>query len=185
MSEVNIVLAGMVLASMVLSSRRTEQTPTGRGTTTMTAANQDATNISNGIKGYPWDANGWLFDVGNTGRDSFWEKRAMTTCAVAAVFYVIVSFGALAYYAGMDMNAAQFHGRWRLLAIGIGVFVSAGPPLFFWSEARAFDRWLNAKIPDVEKQKSWRETYKLNADNARAFWAAVLAVYAAVLLIKP
>ncbi|MDP6719249.1 MAG: hypothetical protein QGF59_11395, partial [Pirellulaceae bacterium] len=70
----------------------------------------------------------------------------------------------------------------RILAIAIGIIVSAGPPAFFWLEAKSFDWWLNKKIPVVKDQQQLRETYKLNAENGKAFWAGILAVYAAVLL---
>ena len=100
---------------------------------------------------------------------------------------------------------------YRLGLLALGVIVTSGPPAWFWIEARAFDDWVNrkryraesikaasakaaqneapknvetseyAETPEQE-EKRLRETFKLNADSEKAFWAAIVAVYAAVLL---
>ncbi len=104
---------------------------------------------------------------------------------------LVLVYLAIAFWALFTFTQSPFNGACRNLSIAIGIIVSAGPPLYFWLEARAFDWWLNRKFPNVENeeqnernkegQKLFRETYKLNADNLKAFWAGILAVYAAVL----
>lgn len=124
-----------------------------------------------------------LFDVRDIERDAFWEGRAVTTGLWLGALYVLISIGALLWFASTSYTSiSELPVSYRRLVILIGTFVSTGPPAYFWLEAKAFDWWLNQKITDVEKQKRLRETYKLNVENGKAFWAGILAVYAAVLL---
>ena len=134
-----------------------------------------------GIKDWPKDPGGWLFNVNDINRTGFWEGRAMKTCFWLSLLYVFVTFGTIFVYAIFGIRLSCLRSWRLLLALAIGVFVSAGPPYFYWLEAKAFDRWLILKTDDADLQKGWRETYKLNADNGRAFWVAMLAVYSAML----
>ena len=128
---------------------------------------------------------------GNTDRGDFWEgceDFAKYAYRLLSISYLLIALVALVVFSGSPFKKiAELGACQRSIVIVFGIIVSAGPPLYFWFEARAFDWWLNQKFPgvreptDVEKQKQFRETYKLNADNSKAFWAGILAVYAAVL----
>jgi hypothetical protein len=125
------------------------------------------------------------FEKDGTDRDNFWEGRALKSNNLAARAYLIFALGALALFAlfAGETRLACLRPWQRLLVIGVGVVVSAGPPAWFWAEARAFDHWVNRKCKDEDVlAKRLRETFKVNADNEKAFWAAIVAVYAAVLL---
>jgi hypothetical protein len=125
-----------------------------------------------------------LFDVSDSKRNEFWSGRALRANQWASAIYLLIAFGPLIAFAWWHCPAkldfATLPRIDRLLLLLLGVIVSAGPPAWFWLEARAFDDWANAKSDATAKQL--RETFKLNADGERAFWAAIVAVYAAVLL---
>jgi hypothetical protein len=139
---------------------------------------------STGIGSVLWDLDDKLFQPEDTKRDGFWEGRALRVCNWASLIYICWSLLWLIVYSLACTRATDMVGLQRLLATFVGVIVAAGPPAFFWTEAKAFDRWVNKKYPSVDDQKSWRETYRLNEVNGKAFWAAMVAVYGAVLLIK-
>jgi hypothetical protein len=128
-----------------------------------------------------------LFELDRTDRGDFWEGRTLTANKWAATVYLVIAFGALIIFALTDhhskLDLFSLMPSERLLLIGLGVVVTAGPPAWFWVEARAFDYWVNKKCKDDDKaEKRFRETFKVNADNEKAFWAAIVAVYAAVLI---
>ena len=77
----------------------------------------------------------------------------------------------------IEFSTMGTSGRVEFLTLSI--FVSAAPAAWFWLEARAFDDWVKSKA-EIE-QKQLRETFKLNADGERAFWAAIVAVWAALI----
>jgi hypothetical protein len=60
---------------------------------------------------------------------------------VAALAYVVIALGALLLYAyyGHDTKLWSYTRCQRILLILIALVVSAGPPAWFWAEARAFD----------------------------------------------
>jgi len=61
--------------------------------------------------------------------------------------------------------------------------VSVGPHVWLWLESSAFFAWSARKYErDPDRLKEQRERFKLNADGAKAIWAAVIALYAGVLL---
>lgn len=127
-----------------------------------------------------------LFEVSKCERNSFWEGRALLTCNLAAGAYVVLNVLMIAVFGWFNVTPKEMKGGWSGIAVMVSsLFVTAGPPAFFWIEAKAFDKWCNDKFKgDVEAQKGWRETYKLNADNGKAFWAAMVAAYAAAVLIN-
>ncbi len=130
----------------------------------------------------------WLrdpFDKNGTERDNFWEGRALATNKLAGLIYLLVALGALiifALFAG-ETKLVCLKPWGRLLVIAVGLFVSAGPPAWFWAEARAFDYWVNTKCKEEDGlAKRLRETFKVKAATEGAFWAAIVAGYGAVLL---
>lgn len=125
-----------------------------------------------------------LFSIENTEREDFWEGSALVWSKRVSSFYLLVTLSSLIAYAVQGKERiAGLEWYWRVIAILLGFFVSAGPPAWFWLEARAFDLWVRRKHPgDRSKQEPYREVYKINVEFARGFWAAIIAVYAAVLL---
>ena len=117
-------------------------------------------------------------------RENFWSGKAMETCNWASFVYLLVVLIASVLYISYGVSAATTVGSGRLVAFLLATLLSVAPPLFFWFEAKAFDVWVNHKFKSLDDQKSWRETYKLNAENGKATWAAVLLAVTAALLIK-
>lgn len=117
-------------------------------------------------------------------RDDFWKGRAGGWSRGASVVYTLVALVALVVYVYSDQpEIKEWSPGLKLGAIGLGVFISAGPPAWFWLEARSFDSWVNEHFAaDPAKREALRHTYSINADFAKGFWAAVISVYAAVLL---
>jgi hypothetical protein len=62
----------------------------------------------------------------------------MTTCNVLGICYALITLGALVVFSLSSVkNISELHGWWRILALAVGIIVSAGPPAFFWLEAKA------------------------------------------------
>ncbi len=55
------------------------------------------------------------------------------------------------------------------------IFASLAYPLWVWLEARAFEKWVRTK-PATQRAVE-RAYFKLMADSAKNFWAALLAIY--------
>jgi hypothetical protein len=125
-----------------------------------------------------------IFDLDETKRDDFFEGSALKWSKRASVVYVSVAISSLVAYAIVGSERVQaLPPGLRIACVLVGFFVSAGPPAWLWMEARAFDIWIWKKFPeDPAKQIRYRETYKINCDFGKAFWASIIAVYAAVLL---
>lgn len=117
-------------------------------------------------------------------RNDFWDGRAGTWSRRASCAYILVALVALIAYVYSDQpEIKDWSTGVKLGTIGLGVFISAGPPAWFWLEARSFDSWVNKHFADnPAKREELRHTYSINADFAKGFWAAVISVYAAVLL---
>jgi hypothetical protein len=139
-----------------------------------------------------------LFEPDNMQKSGFWEGTAMKTGWWGALLYAIVAVGAPVVFAVSGVNPLKLlnvaelmnPARWQLaLAVFTATIVSAGPPAFFWFEAKAFNVWLNRKFHDAEDEEQkqsrelWKETYKLNVENGKDFWKAVLAVYAGIIYL--
>jgi hypothetical protein len=56
------------------------------------------------------------------------------------------------------------------------LFASLAYPLWVWLEARAFEKWVRNKPTNLRAIE--RAYFKLMADSAKNFWAALLAIYA-------
>jgi hypothetical protein len=130
----------------------------------------------------------WIFGTDNTTKSSFWEGRALYLNLVAAAIYLIVAGVALAHAVSSPTGKLEISSLSpcrRLTVIAVGFFISICPPAWFWIEARAFDDWVHNKVTAGLKdpeEKNLRETFKLNADGEKAFWASIVAVCAALLL---
>ena len=129
----------------------------------------------------------WLFKTQDSKREKFWEGRALHSNVSAALVYLVVLLAPLVAFAWSGKpDVSCLSERARILFLSSGLFVSIAPPAWFWLEARAFDDWVRKRV-DIHslgdnQEKRLRETFKLNADGERAFWAAIVAVYAAVFL---
>ena len=129
----------------------------------------------------------WFFDIDNTQRAQFWDGRTGTWSKIASFVYLGVALTVLIrfLYKTPSSSTIALHtfGFWvRMKLLAVGTFVSVGPPVWFWLEGRAFDVWVNKKHPIRSGQAALRDTYRINTDQATKFWAAVIALYAAVLL---
>ena len=129
----------------------------------------------------------WLFDTTDTQRAKFWDGRTGTWSKVASVAYLAVAVVAMVVFlrcAPTETAIALHHFNFwsRIALLVLGAFISVGPPIWFWIEGRAFDNWVNDKYPIRSEQAALRDTYRINTDQATKFWAAVVALYAAVLL---
>jgi len=123
-----------------------------------------------------------FFDV-HRERESFWSPPVGPRCGRASKLYLLIAVGgavAFALFGPTELKCVESRLA-RVLIVLTGFIVSAGPPLFYWAEARGFERWVNATIPK-DAQQGHREQYKMNAEHAKAFWASILAVYGALLL---
>ena len=129
-----------------------------------------------------------LFDIDSTTRDDFWEGAPLRWSKLLSTIYLIVTLGSLAVFllcAPIGGTPLSIHDQPPCVRLGLlllSMFVSIAPPAWFWLEARAFDVWVNRKFQNRTDQIALRDTYRINADFAKNFWAGIIAVYAAVLL---
>jgi hypothetical protein len=73
----------------------------------------------------------------------------------------------------------------RSVALGWAMVVALGWPGWSWLETIAFEKWV--RTVDVSRRATERAYFKLMTDAAKAFWTAVILVYAtaAYLGFKP
>jgi len=127
----------------------------------------------------------WLFDVDDTNRRDWWIGRTGKADYLASLVYLLGVILPLVWFVADQKvcPALTKGGSRRVAVLAYGAIVSVGPHVWLWLESSAFFAWSARKYErDPDRLKEQRERFKLNADGAKAIWAAVIALYAGVLL---
>ena len=117
---------------------------------------------------------------------SFWDERGrFTTWLVLSILYLggvlVAIYIAVDYDYKLIEHIRPSARPW--IVIG-GLFFSVLPTLYWWIESHRFEKWVRdfrvkADENDVEYE---RKVFEMNRELARAFWAAVLAVFSVIYL---
>jgi disulfide bond formation protein DsbB len=135
--------------------------------------------------------------------DSFWRSRNKWYVALGALYLVAVVGVMLLYVCGTRYIST------RTALVIIGVLASGAPAYFYWHLAGEFHDWLYERYPlreppaipstapdrtqqledfklrtdadDAKRKKEW-EDFTSQIAAGKAFWASLLAVYAAIVL---
>jgi len=129
----------------------------------------------------------WLFDTTDVARSDWWTGRTGTADVLAAIAYLFGSILPLLWFAYVVERSKcawlTEPGLRRVAVFAYGALVALAPHIWLWLEASAFFEWSAAKyIGEEAVRREQRERFKLNVDGAKALWAAIIALYAAVLL---
>jgi hypothetical protein len=109
----------------------------------------------------PSEIRKWIFHISDTKRSDFWEGRVLLFSIILSLTYFVLTTGALLTFAFSCLREVKdLQGGYRGAAVLVGLIAVAGPPAWFWYEARAYDDWVNRKENLSETQKErYRETY--------------------------
>jgi hypothetical protein len=95
----------------------------------------------------------------------------------------VVNFGIVLRARPLALELRELPRACRVVVVAYGILVTASMPYFYWREWRSFEKWAKRKYRDNDLSlKDARDEFKTNAEYARAFWAATIVVYAAMLL---
>ena len=113
----------------------------------------------------------------------FWsDPSRRSDWLTLTVPYVFLLFGLL--YLAFEWNGrfAALSPLVRVLLLAFAVAYSLIPTLYWWNQSWQFEEWIADTDLDPVQKEFEKERFKTNREIARAFWAAIIAVFAAYLI---
>lgn len=109
------------------------------------------------------------------------KRRKRLWLAVTAVLLPILLIGVYAAV-GNNYTFKTDHGWRRFAFLTLGLVVALAPTLYWWRVAMAFDVWIAAENMSPRRKEFEKDRFKTNNEYARAFWGALIILFAAHLL---
>ena len=127
----------------------------------------------------------WFFDTKDVTREDWWNGRTGRTARWAWALYLLATLLPLILFAVCGLPFEKWHDAsiaTRLFLLIYGGLVSTMPHVYMWVEAAAFFDWSAVRYPDSLEHTRECQRFKMHSDGAKALWASIMVLYAAVLL---